>query len=71
MPKNRLPHRHIRDSYEPVIGQAIEYLDIIGKCHSNKRQIESDDEFEDYLSFIISEFYYYYSFVLNKKQKNN
>ena len=51
-PKNRLPHRHIRDSDEPVIGQAIEYLDIIGKSHSNKRQIESDDEFEDYLSFI-------------------
>lgn len=44
--KNRLPHRYIRDSFEAIDGQAIEYLETIQTKTSFKRRIDSDNEYE-------------------------
>ena len=47
IPKNRLPHRHIRDSYEPIVGQAIEYLDVISKATNSKKKKTFESASED------------------------
>ena len=44
--KNRLPHRHIRDSYEQIVGQAVECLDVIS-TYSKKKKNESESEDEE------------------------